>query len=245
VLQSLRGHQNRLGLLRADGFVLRIRDFAESDLIVTLFTEQWGKRTAIAKRARRLNSRLGGVFDLLNRVEVVFYPKSRLDLVSQGALLQGFPHLKGNLNVVAAALLVGRLLDRLLPFHQPEERVYSLFGRFLNLLEAGDHSVDRLRLSVTLKLLGFLGHRPRLAGCVRCGSESGPFLFASECGGVLCRACTRREEGIKISRGLALSLDAFLRLPLERVNVIHLCLEDIRVAVKVVDGYVDHLASGP
>lgn len=234
-----------MGLLRADGFVLRIRDFAESDLIVTLFTEQWGKRTAIAKRARRLNSRLGGVFDLLNRVEVVFYPKSRLDLVSQGALLQGFPHLKGDLNVVAAALLVGRLLDRLLPFHQPEERVYSLFGRFLNLLEAGDHSVDRLRLSVTLKLLGFLGHRPRLAGCVRCGSESGPFLFASECGGVLCRACTRREEGIKISRGLALSLDAFLRLPLERVNVIHLCLEDIRVAVKVVDGYVDHLASGP
>ncbi|MCK4392159.1 recombination protein O N-terminal domain-containing protein, partial [Candidatus Bipolaricaulota bacterium] len=47
-LQSLRGQRNRLGLLRADGFVLRIRDFAESDLIVTLFTEQWGKRTAIA-----------------------------------------------------------------------------------------------------------------------------------------------------------------------------------------------------
>jgi len=234
-----------LGLLRADGFVLRIRDFAESDLIVTLFTEQWGKRTAIAKRARRLNSRLGGVFDLLNRVEVVFYPKSRLDLVSQGALLQGFPHLKGDLNVVAAALLVGRLLDRLLPFQQPEERVYSLFGRFLDLLEAGNDSVDRLRLSVTLKLLAFLGHRPRLTSCVRCGSESGPFLFASECGGVLCRACTRREEGIKISRGLALSLDAFLQLPLERVNVIHLCPEDIRVAVKVVDGYVDHLASGP
>jgi len=245
VLQSLKGHQNRLGLLRADGFVLRIRDFAESDLIVTLFTEQWGKRTAIAKRARRLNSRLGGVFDLLNRVEVVFYPKSRLDLVSQGALLQGFPHLKGDLNVVAAALLVGRLLDRLLPFQQPEERVYSLFGRFLDLLEAGNDSVDRLRLSVTLKLLAFLGHRPRLTSCVRCGSESGPFLFASECGGVLCRACTRREEGIKISRGLALSLDAFLQLPLERVNVIHLCPEDIRVAVKVVDGYVDHLASGP
>lgn len=245
MLQSLKGHQNRLGLLRADGFVLRIRDFAESDLIVTLFTEQWGKRTAIAKRARRLNSRLGGVFDLLNRVEVVFYPKSRLDLVSQGALLQGFPHLKGDLNVVAAALLVGRLLDRLLPFQQPEERVYSLFGRFLDLLEAGNDSVDRLRLSVTLKLLAFLGHRPRLTSCVRCGSESGPFLFASECGGVLCRACTRREEGIKISRGLALSLDAFLQLPLERVNVIHLCPEDIRVAVKVVDGYVDHLASGP
>jgi len=233
-----------LGLLRADGFVLRIRDFAESDLIVTLFTEQWGKRTAIAKRARRLNSRLGGVFDLLNRVEVVFYTKARLDLVSQGALLQGFPHLKGDLNVVAAALLVGRFLDRLLPFHQPEEQVYSLFGRFLDLLEAGDHSVDRLRLSVTLKLLAFLGHRPRLADCVRCGSESGPFLFASECGGVLCRACARRE-GIKISRGLALSLDAFLRLPLERVNVVHLCPEDIRVAVKVVDGYVDHLANGP
>ena len=97
-----------MALLQGEGFVLKIRDFAEADLLVTLFTNQWGKRNAIAKGAKRLNSRLGGVFDLLNYVEFVFYEKPRLDLVSQGALRHGYPELKSELDRVTVALRVGQ-----------------------------------------------------------------------------------------------------------------------------------------
>ncbi len=232
-----------MGLLRGDGIVLRIRDFAESDLIVSLFTERWGKRTAIAKGARRHDSRLGGVFDLLNQVEVVFYPRPRLDLVSQGTLLEGFSKLKRDLSTVSAALSVGFLLDRLISLHQPEGQAYALFRRFLTLLENG-LPPERLRLSVTLKLVALLGHRPRFVSCIGCGEREGPFLFVSRRGGVLCQRCSR-GEGIKISHSLALTLDFFLRLPLERAGVIRLTQEESQLAIEVTEDYVNHLVSSP
>ena len=232
-----------MGLVCENGFVLRIRDFAESDLIVTLFAQRLGKRTAIAKGARRLDSRLGGVFDLLNRVEVVFYQRSRLDLVSQGALVEGFSKLKSDLETVSAALSVASLLDRLLSPHQPEERAYALFGSFLGLLEDGGPA-SCLRLSVVLKLLTLLGHRPRLGACSRCGAKEGPFVFVSQRGGILCADCSQ-QEGTPISRGVALALDFLLRHPLERAGVIRLSPEEEHLAAEVVDGYVHHLASSP
>jgi len=232
-----------LGLLQENGSVLRIRDFAEADLIVTLFTEQRGKRTAIAKGARRIDSRLGGVFDLLNRVEVILYPRPRLDLVSQGALLEGFPRLKRDLSAVSAALSVGRLLERLLALHQPEPRVYALFNRFLDLLEHG-YPPDRLSLSAVLKLLSLLGHRPRLNACIRCGDNRGPFMFAGRAGGILCPACADGGE-IEISRGLALSLHRLLRLPLERARVLGLSPEEVCLASKIIDECIQHVALGP
>jgi len=232
-----------LGLVRGNGFVLRIRDFAESDLIVTLFMERSGKRAAIAKGARRLDSRLGGVFDLLNQVEVVFYQHSRLDLVSQGTLLKGFLKLKSDMDTVSAALSVASLLDRLLSPHQPEGRAYALFAGFLGTLEDGQPA-GRLRLSVMLKLLALLGHRPQFDACIRCGGREGPFVFASRHGGVLCRRCTQ-GEGTQLGRGLALTLDFLLRRPLERAGVVQLTLAEERLAAEVVDAYVRHLAASP
>jgi DNA repair protein RecO (recombination protein O) len=202
-----------------------------------------GKRTAIAKGARRLDSRLGGVFDLLNQVEVVFYQRSRLDLVSQGSLLEAFGRLKSDMDTVSAALSVASLLDRLLSPHQPEERAYALFGSFLRLLEDGQ-TAGCLRLSVMLKLLTLLGHRPRFCACIRCGEKEGPFVFASRHGGLLCQRCSH-GEGAQISRGLARTLDFLLCRPLERAGVIKMALEEEHLAAELVDGYVRHLALSP
>jgi len=231
-----------MALVQGNGLVLRIRDYAESDLIVSLYTREWGKRTLIAKAARRLDSRLGGVFDLLNRVEVVFYERARLDLVSQGALREGYVRLKGDLVGVTAGLAVARLLDALLPLHHPESRAYSLFERFLSLTDEHPRAAAQLQLSTSLKLLTLLGHRPSLAACQVCGSTAESLTFVCERGGVICRMCG--GSGIEISRGVALSLESLLRLPLERAGVVALSDGDLVAARKVTEGYVAHLGRG-
>lgn len=232
-----------MAVVRAKGFVLRIRRFGEADLIVTVFTERWGKRTGIAKGARRYGSKLGGVFDLLNRVEIVFYEKDQLDLITQGDLLGWFPKLKGDVNAVYMALSVANVLDRLLPLHQPEPDAYALLARFLEVLEVG-YRPGQMRISATLKLAALLGYRPRFTRCVRCGGKEGPFWFVSDQGGVLCSRCAQ-GEGIKISRGLASSLDWLLRVPLERCGVVRLSDGDIQLALDIVDDYVKHLPLRP
>lgn len=233
-----------MALKRDLGFVLKISDFAESDLIITLLTERWGKRSAIVKRARRYNSRLGGVFDILNHVEIVFYEKPGLDLVSQGALLHGFPRLKSDLAPVSTALATLKLLERLLPWQQQEGRIYKLFQHFLHLLEKGEVPLPQLRLSVTLKILSMLGHRPHLHSCMKCGRVENPFLFNAEYGGVRCQSCAQ-GEGIRISCGLARTLDSLLNLPLERAGVVQLTEGDGKLAEGLISDYADFVINGP
>jgi len=228
-----------VGIERGEAFVLRIRDFAESDLIVTLFTEEWGKRTAIAKGARGGKSRLGGVFDLLNHVEVVFYAKAQLDLVSQGALISGYPRLKASLNTVLTALAVSKLLDRLLPLHQREPAAYTILVRMLTLLESGTPCGEQTTIAAMLKLFAVLGHRPQLTACTRCGGTRGPFRFVPAMGGIVCAKCG--DGGIDINRGLALSLNALIDSPLSRAGIVRLEKDDFSHAHKLVDSYLREL----
>ena len=229
-----------MGIERGEAFILRVRDFGESDLIVTLFTEDWGKRTAIAKGARRFKSRLGGVFDLLNRVEIVFYAKAQLDLVSQGALISGYPHLKGSMNTVLAALAVSKLLDRLLPPHQQEPAAYTILARLLTLLEEGALQGEQTAIAAMLKLFAVLGHRPQLTACMRCGSTRGPFHFVPARGGIVCTRC--EAEGIDLTRGLALSLNALIDRPLSRAGMVRLAKGDLSLTRELVDAYLRELA---
>ncbi len=230
-----------MGLERGEGFVLRTSEFAEADIIVTLFLRDRGKRVAIAKGARRLNSRLGGVFDLLNRVEVVYYSRDRLDLISQGTLIDGYEPVKRDLGAVTSALTVARLLDRLLPLHQAEEDSYLLFERFLGLLSQRGDTV--LKLAVELKLLSILGHRPHLRSCVRCGDIKGPFRFLPRRGGILCRNCAV-NEGIELGSGLARALNWLISHPVEKSGVIRLSEEEAELADSIVSAYIETLVHG-
>ena len=240
-LISLLERRTRLALVQGTGFVLRICKFAESDLIVTLFTDKWGKRTAIAKQARRLSSRIGGVFDLLNQVEIVFYEKPGLDLISQGSLIQGFLGLKSNLKTVSVALSVGRLLNRLLPPCQPERQVYALFSLFLKMLDSGDVPMDHLKIAFTMKALTLLGHRPHLNSCLKCDATTDSFSFIAHRGGVLCSKCSQ-GRGIPVSRGLLLSLESLLRFSLPRAGVVHLSLKDIQLTNEILTLYADFIS---
>ncbi len=231
-----------MGIERGEGFVLRTRAFAEADIILTLFLRGYGKRTAIAKGARRISSRLGGVFDLLNNVEVVFYPHDRLDLVSQGTLISSYERIKRDLGVVNSALAVARSLDLLLPLQQREDEVYRLFVRFLDLVNQED--ADKLRIAAELRALSMLGHRPHLRSCLRCGSEEGPFLFVPARGGVLCHACIKGEEGIPLASGLAHALDWLGSHSIGRSQVIRLSPQETVQAHEILDVYIETLVHG-
>lgn len=231
-----------MGIERGEGFVLRTNAFAEADIILTLFLRSYGKRTAIAKGARRINSRLGGVFDLLNKVEVVFYPHDRLDLVSQGTLISSYESLKRDLPAVNSALAVARSLDLLLPLHQREDELYHLFMRFLALVNQGN--AEQLRIAAELRALSLLGHRPHLRSCLHCGSENGPFLFVPARGGVLCHTCIKEGAGIPLASGLAHALDWLASHPIGRSQVIHLSPQETVRAHEILDVYTETLVHG-
>ncbi len=232
-----------MAIVQGNAFVLRTRDFAESDLIVTLLTDKWGKRAGIIKGARRPKSRLGGIFDLLNQLEVVFYQKSGLDLISKGSLIDSFQQLKASTISVSKALSSCRLVDRLLPESQPEQAVYTLFARFLKLFNQDTVPVEQLQLAFTLKLVAILGHRPQLTCCARCGGEPRQLVFATDQGTVLCQQCST-GQGVLLTRGLSMSLDSLLRYPMYRAGIMQINRQDLDLASGIIDNYTEQLIAG-
>ena len=86
--------------------VIRVVDFSESSCIVTLFTEGFGKISALAKGARRPKGPFEAAIDLLAVCRVVFLHKSSeaLDLLTEAKLERRFRAASKSLSRLYAGL---------------------------------------------------------------------------------------------------------------------------------------------
>ncbi len=234
-----------MGLQRGEGIVLRVKPFRESDVIVSLLTAQWGVRHQISKGARGTRNRSGAALDLLNDIEVIFYEKSGLDLVSQASIIDAHPRLKSDYDTTVRALTAVKLTEKLLALHQPEPRVLETIRTFLSMLDEDGRRVDSLWLATMLKVVSLLGHRPSLLRCSRCGGTTSQLAFLPESGGVLCQRCSHSGHGIALNLGAARSLDRLLEQPLERASMVRLKEADLRMATLLVEEYAKRLARSP
>jgi len=111
-------------LVKDEGIVLEMRDHAETDRIVTVFTRYHGKLPILVKGARRLTSGSGAYLDLANRVGLIYYRPRGLSLLKEASLIQTFPSLREDLGKLEVALS-GLILARdLLPELQPQSEAY-------------------------------------------------------------------------------------------------------------------------
>ncbi len=193
-----------MALERAEALVLRKIDYRDSDYIVTLFGRETGKFAGIAKGARKLDSKFGGGFDLLNLIEVVFYQGSGLDFISETELITNWETLRESSEAINAGLRCARAVNQLLEEGQKEEGVYVLTKKTFAYLDRRTGNSGVLELSFYLKLFGELGYRPQFSRCSKCGRslrERSHFHFHPEAGGIVCDECAR-DETISVSSGL-------------------------------------------
>ncbi len=200
---------------RDEGVVLRMRDYAETDRILTVLTPRHGKLSLLAKGVRRATSRFGGALDLANRVQLIYYVRKKgLHLLREAALLESFPLLREDLDRLEAALWGLALADRVLPAETPDHAIYGQVQAFLRALAGGvEPAVGRVAFS--LHLLAVAGHKPCLEGCLACGSPQALTWHPGR-GGLLCRSCG--GGGTVVPPKVWRSMAALTRLPLDRVG---------------------------
>ena len=92
--------------------VLKLVPFSESSYIATLYTEDFGKITGMAKGAKRAKSAFSSALDLLSVCRIVFLRKSgdSLDLLTEAKLLQRFID-SPDLNELGKARLAIRIAE--------------------------------------------------------------------------------------------------------------------------------------
>ena len=175
---------------RAESLVLKNNSFGEADLLVTVYSREWGKLRAVAKGAKRTTSKLVGHLEPLTVVKLALTRGRNLDTVNQGEVAENFGALKGDLASLTKGLYVAELVDGFGSEAHPNPPLYRLAVDTLAALEKAPHQ-DLLLRRFELYLLAVSGFMPELYHCVECRTalEPGRHRFSPDSGGALCPAC--------------------------------------------------------
>ncbi len=192
--------------------MLRRADFGEADRLLTLFTREYGKIRAIAKGARKPQSRKTGHVELFMRTRFLIAEGRNLDIVTQAEMVEAYAALRDDLVRTTYASYAVELLDRFTADEDRNPQLYDLLAEMLRRLARSRNLLVAAR-TYELHLLSLLGYRPQLFQCVSCGEsiEERDQFFSAELGGLLCPNCRRADaNAIEIS-GAAVKVLRFLQ----------------------------------
>ena len=188
-------------------------DVFETSLVVTLFTRELGKVSALAKGARRLKSPFQGGLDLLGVSDIVVLHKASeaLDLLTEAAPVERFASLRRDLAALYAGYYVAELLTDLTDFHDPHPKLFD--AATVTLRHLGDPVLRTRRvLRFELACLRELGLMPALEACAHCGAAvrargGDAVAFGLATGGVLCPDCRPGQPHVATLSGRTLRGD--------------------------------------
>lgn len=220
--------------LKTEALVLGSFRLHDADRVVTLYTKERGRLSAVAKGIRRTRSRVGGRLEPFSLVHVVLYPGRSLYTVTGVDTIRTFQGVRDTLFRMEEGARLLEVVRRLFPEEEEHVDAFNLLVRAVaHLSRAGDRvEAARVVLATRVKLLLVLGYLPELEGCVQCGSEEYLCNFRPAAGGVLCRDCANGEghDSFTISESGLATLRALLEQPLADVVALDL---DARAASEV------------
>jgi DNA repair protein RecO (recombination protein O) len=228
--------------------VLRTRPYGESDRIVTLITERYGKLAGIAKGAKNSRRRFAGTLEPFVHVRAVFRhrPSSDLVFMVRCELLRELRTFTRDLDRYAAGSYVLELTDRMVLGRESGRDVYQLVHDTLMFLDGGAECDPVLR-AFELHLLAASGYAPALDRCRGCGQPAdGIALYlAATRGGFVCRSCVIPGEPLRaVSPSTARALVRLATSPLGDAPT-DVERDTLRDAGAVVEQLIAAVTTGP
>ncbi len=192
-----------MALEKSEAIVIRVVPWSETSMVVTLFTRDFGKVSAIARGARRLKSPFESSLDLLAKSQVVFLQKGHdtLDLLTESKLTRRFKSGQRALLPLYCGYYVADLLLSLTEDNQKAKELFEVSDQTLAELDGGK-SEPEVVLRFEMQVLKLLGHLPTFNLCASCGNlvqSAGNGLGALlgiVAGGVLCGDCVPGQHSI-------------------------------------------------
>ncbi|TFB08112.1 DNA repair protein RecO [Candidatus Atribacteria bacterium MT.SAG.1] len=190
-------------LYKTEGIVLKSMEYEEADKIVTIYTKNYGKITAIAKGVRKTKSKFGSSLEILTHSIFLIYKGRNIDIVSQTEILESFFSTSKEVSKFAFAANCVEIVNKLTEEREININLFNLLKEVLHYLrETNDPKL--LALSFKWQTMSILGYKPSLIHCCRCnksveGQEE--MYFNTREGGLMCKNCIAedKEECIKVS----------------------------------------------
>jgi len=182
-------------IIKTEAVVLSKMNYGDTSLIVSLFTKELGKISAIVKGGRNPKSKIALKVDPLNLLEVVFYNKLNRDLqiVSSADIISHYPAIKSELEKLKYGQSVLEIVKYLTVEHEQNLRLFNGIVRIFSLLEESKGGQNLVFARFFLFFITELGYQIQFQKCVSCGTGGfgGKSIFYNFDQGMLCNNCSK------------------------------------------------------
>ncbi len=153
---------------KTEAVVLRSIDYRDQSKILTLYTKDFGRISAIAKGARSAQSKFASAFEVGSHIAIVLYKKSTRDIqnLSDASLKTSFFTLTSSLEKLNALHQVLELVRLCTEDDEPNLKIFNLLLETLDHLHRFKQNELNLVFYFQLKLISYLGFTPSFKTCV-------------------------------------------------------------------------------
>ena len=233
------------------GRIIRTVDIKETDRLVTIFTEEHGAMTALARGARSLKSRKLAATMQFCYGRYVLYKYSDKYVIKEAELIENFFDIGQSIEGLALANYIAEVLSDV-TVAEAERDLLRLSLNSLYAISKGRYSIEKIKAAFEIRAVSILGFMPSVIECDGCEEKNGDFFF-DIMGGVLeCRACHERRERGRIehpdpheshilcilSEGAKTALGYCIYAPVERVFSFNISDEDMRLFSRAAEEYI-------
>jgi hypothetical protein len=141
---------------RAEGIIIKRKNYGESDRIITVLTKQYGKMQLKASGVRKITSRRSAHVELLNHSLLSVHKSNAFPILIEAELVHSFSPIKSDLQKVGLAYHLCELVDGLCPEGQEQPQVFELLYSTLTQL-AGEKKYEQEETVNTSLSLGDKG----------------------------------------------------------------------------------------
>lgn len=201
--------------------VLRARPLGEKDRVLTLFSPEKGRFSAVAKGARGPKSKLAALAQPFIVARFLLVKGRSLDIVSQAQIENAHGPLSADVEKAAWASYGCEIADTL-PEGLPDERGWEILAVFLGTLDdAQGEAIEAAGLWFQAQWLAHQGYGAVIGFCASCDEKislphdkpNAPVAFSPQQGGTLCAVCAGAMAHFSVA---ASSLRALHRLERSR-----------------------------
>lgn len=233
------------------GLIIRTVDIKETDRLVTIFTEEKGAVTALARGARSLKSRKLAATMQFCYGRYVLYKQGDKFWIKEAELIENFFDIRQSIEGLALANYICEVLSDV-TVEEAERDLLRLSLNSLYAISNNLYSVEKIKAAFEIRAVSILGFMPNVLTCHNCDERGGDFFFDIMGGIIECRTCHEKREKGRIehsdphethilcilSEGAKTALGYCIYSPVERIFSFNISSEDMRLFSRATEEYI-------
>ena len=181
--------------VKINGVVLSETNSGDFDKMLTMLTPGQGKISCMAKGARRPKSALLAGTQIFCFGEYLMFKGSQTYHINSVEPIEVFYNIRTDLDKLKYAVHINKIVQDVTHENQNCYNILQLLLNTLYTLSETDKNLDLVLSVFKLRLLCYLGFKPRLNECVNCREKEGLNYFSIRDNGLKCEACSKQDKG--------------------------------------------------